>query len=56
MHLGYFAVGGAGLVMTEAAAVDPIDQLSRADIGLRNDEQAHRPRAARTPSPPISPA
>ncbi|WP_255714901.1 NADH:flavin oxidoreductase/NADH oxidase [Blastococcus sp. MG754426] len=40
VHLGGFAVGGAGLVMTEATAVDPAGRLSPADTGLWDDAQA----------------
>jgi 2,4-dienoyl-CoA reductase-like NADH-dependent reductase (Old Yellow Enzyme family) len=41
VHLGSFARGGAGLVMTEAAAVLPEGRISPADAGIWNDEQAH---------------
>ena len=40
VHLGARAVGGAGLVMTEAAAVSPEGRISPQDLGLWNDEQA----------------
>jgi 2,4-dienoyl-CoA reductase-like NADH-dependent reductase (Old Yellow Enzyme family) len=40
VHLGQFAVGGAGLVMTEATAVAPEGRLSFGDTGLWNDDQA----------------
>ncbi len=40
VHLGSRAVGGAGLVMTEATAVLPDARISPADTGLWNDEQA----------------
>jgi 2,4-dienoyl-CoA reductase-like NADH-dependent reductase (Old Yellow Enzyme family) len=40
VHLGQFAVGGAGLVMTEATAVTPEGRLSFGDTGLWNDDQA----------------
>jgi len=40
VHLGQFAVGGAGLVMTEASAVLPEGRLSPADTGLWDDAQA----------------
>ncbi|MGZ4447819.1 MAG: NADH:flavin oxidoreductase/NADH oxidase [Nocardioides sp.] len=40
VHLGQFAAGGAGLVMTEAAAVLPEGRISPADAGIWNDEQA----------------
>ncbi len=39
-HLASFARGGAGLVMTEAAAVEPIGRISPQDLGLWNDAQA----------------
>ena len=39
VHLGRFAVGGAGLVMTEATAVTPDGRITPADTGLWNDEQ-----------------
>lgn len=39
VHLGGFAKGGAGLVMTEATAVVPEGRISPADAGLWNDEQ-----------------
>ena len=39
VHLGSFAVGGAGLVMTEAAAVSPEGRISPEDVGIWNDEQ-----------------
>lgn len=38
-HLGSFARGGAGLVMTEATAVSPEGRISPADTGIWNDEQ-----------------
>ncbi|MHB1740551.1 MAG: NADH:flavin oxidoreductase/NADH oxidase [Actinomycetes bacterium] len=40
VHLGQFAVGGAGLVLTEATAVSPEGRISPADTGLWNDQQA----------------
>ena len=39
VHLGSFAVGGAGLVMAEATAVEPIGRISPGDTGLWNDQQ-----------------
>lgn len=39
VHLGSFARGGAGLVVTEATAVLPEGRISPADTGLWNDEQ-----------------
>jgi len=38
-HLGSFAIGGAGLVMTEATAVSPVGRISPQDTGIWNDEQ-----------------
>ncbi len=38
-HLGSFAVGGAGLVMTEATAVTPDGRISPQDTGIWNDAQ-----------------
>jgi len=40
VHLGSRAVGGAGLVMTEACAVSPQGRISPADTGLWNAAQA----------------
>jgi len=40
VHLGSFARGGAGLVMTEATAVVPEGRISSADTGIWDDEQA----------------
>lgn len=37
VHLGGFAVGGAGLVMTEAAAVLPEGRISPQDLGIWDD-------------------
>lgn len=37
VHLGAFAVGGAGLVMTEAAAVSPEGRISPHDLGIWDD-------------------
>lgn len=39
VHLGKFALGGAGLVLTESTAVDPRGRIGTADLGLWNDEQ-----------------
>ncbi|WP_166133639.1 NADH:flavin oxidoreductase/NADH oxidase [Nocardioides ochotonae] len=39
VHLGSFARGGAGLVITEATAVVPEGRISPDDTGLWNDEQ-----------------
>jgi 2,4-dienoyl-CoA reductase-like NADH-dependent reductase (Old Yellow Enzyme family) len=40
VHLGSRAVGGAALVMTEAAAVEARGRISPADLGIWKDEQA----------------
>jgi 2,4-dienoyl-CoA reductase-like NADH-dependent reductase (Old Yellow Enzyme family) len=40
VHLGSFARGGAGLVMTEATAVVPEGRISPEDAGIWNDDQA----------------
>ncbi len=40
VHLGSFAIGGAGLVMTEATAVSAAGRISPQDTGLWNDAQA----------------
>lgn len=39
VHLGSFARGGAGLVLTEATAVSPEGRISPEDAGLWNDAQ-----------------
>ncbi|MHB8800196.1 MAG: NADH:flavin oxidoreductase/NADH oxidase [Thermoanaerobaculia bacterium] len=39
VHLGARAAGGAGLVMTEAAAVSPEGRISPGDLGLWDDGQ-----------------
>jgi 2,4-dienoyl-CoA reductase-like NADH-dependent reductase (Old Yellow Enzyme family) len=39
VHLGSRAVGGAGLVISEAAAVDPRGRITPEDAGIWNDEQ-----------------
>ncbi|MDN4173661.1 NADH:flavin oxidoreductase/NADH oxidase [Nocardioides sp. SOB77] len=39
VHLGSFARGGAGLVITEATAVVPEGRISPQDTGIWNDEQ-----------------
>ncbi|GAA5514982.1 NADPH dehydrogenase [Deinococcus carri] len=38
-HLGQFALGGAGLIFTEATAVSPEGRISPDDLGLWNDDQ-----------------
>lgn len=40
VHLGTRAVGGAGLVIAEASAVEPVGRISEEDTGLWNDAQA----------------
>ncbi len=42
VHLGARAVGGAGLVLTEATAVSPEGRISPADTGIWDDAQAER--------------
>ena len=42
VHLGARAVGGAGLVLTEATAVSPEGRISPQDTGIWSDEQADR--------------
>jgi 2,4-dienoyl-CoA reductase-like NADH-dependent reductase (Old Yellow Enzyme family) len=48
VHLGSRAIGGAGLVMTEAAGVCPEGRISPQDLGIWNEAQADalRPIAA----------
>ena len=48
VHLGSRAVGGAGMVISEATAVSPEGRISPQDLGLWNDHQrdAFRPIAA----------
>lgn len=38
-HLGARAVGGAGIVFTEATAVSPVGRITPQDLGLYNDTQ-----------------
>ncbi|MFC4536934.1 NADH:flavin oxidoreductase/NADH oxidase [Sphaerisporangium dianthi] len=40
-HLAARAVGGAGLILTEATAVTPEGRISPYDLGLWNDRQQH---------------
>lgn len=42
VHLGSRAVGGAGLVLTEATAVSPEGRISPEDTGIWNDDQEQR--------------
>lgn len=39
VHLGKFALGGAGLILTESTAVDPRGRIGTADLGLWSDDQ-----------------
>ena len=39
VHLGSRAVGGAGLILTEATAISPDGRISPDDAGIWNDEQ-----------------
>jgi 2,4-dienoyl-CoA reductase-like NADH-dependent reductase (Old Yellow Enzyme family) len=38
MHLGHLSVSGAGLLLTEATAVNPQGRLSKTDLGPYSDE------------------
>jgi 2,4-dienoyl-CoA reductase-like NADH-dependent reductase (Old Yellow Enzyme family) len=40
VHLGRFAIGGAGLVFVEATGVEARGRISPGDMGLWNDDQA----------------
>ncbi|SEH11282.1 2,4-dienoyl-CoA reductase [Natronorubrum sediminis] len=40
VHLGSRAVGGAGIVMTEATAVEPRGRITPSDLGIWSDEHA----------------
>jgi 2,4-dienoyl-CoA reductase-like NADH-dependent reductase (Old Yellow Enzyme family) len=40
VHLGRFAIGGAGLVFVEATGVEARGRISHGDMGLWNDDQA----------------
>ncbi|MBL4744507.1 MAG: NADH:flavin oxidoreductase/NADH oxidase [Cycloclasticus sp.] len=39
VHYGQFAIGGAGLIMAEATAVEARGRISAGDLGLWSDEQ-----------------
>lgn len=39
VHLGKFALGGAGLIFTESTAVSPVGRIGMNDLGLWDDEQ-----------------
>ena len=41
VHLGSRAVGGAGLVMTEATAINPEGRISPGDTGIWTEDQMH---------------
>lgn len=41
VHLGARAQGGAGLILTEAAAVTPEGRISPGDLGIWNDDHVH---------------
>lgn len=48
VHLGRFAIGGAGIVMVEATGVTPEGRITAGDVGLYNDaQQAELARIAR---------
>jgi 2,4-dienoyl-CoA reductase-like NADH-dependent reductase (Old Yellow Enzyme family) len=38
VHLGKFALGGAGLIFTESTAVSPMGRIGLDDVGLWRDE------------------
>lgn len=38
VHLGRFALGGFGLVLTEATAIHPLGRVTHADLGVWKDE------------------
>lgn len=40
VHLGQFAMGNAGIVFTEAMAVDPRGRISYGDMGIWSEDQA----------------
>jgi 2,4-dienoyl-CoA reductase-like NADH-dependent reductase (Old Yellow Enzyme family) len=42
VHLGSFATGGAGLIITEATAVSPEGRITFADLGLYKDEHIEK--------------
>ena len=45
VHLGKFALGGAGLIFVESTAVAPAGRIGKADLGLWSDEQVEPLRA-----------
>jgi 2,4-dienoyl-CoA reductase-like NADH-dependent reductase (Old Yellow Enzyme family) len=46
VHLGSFAIGRAGLIVTEATAVSPEGRISKHDVGIWSDEHAEAWRPA----------
>lgn len=42
VHIGRFALGGAGLIIMEATAVAPEGRIGPRDLGLWNDEQGEK--------------
>src|SRR5580704_11073477 len=42
VHLGSRAVGGAGLIITEATAVSPEGRITAGDLGIYKDEHIER--------------
>src|SRR5471030_2903790 len=42
VHLGSRAIGGAGLIITEATAVSPEGRITFADLGIYNDEHINK--------------
>lgn len=40
IHLGHLLLSGAGMLMLEATAVDPVGRISPGDLGLWSDENA----------------
>lgn len=41
VHLGSRAIGGAGLIISEAASVSPEGRISPGDLGIWNDDHIH---------------
>ncbi|TDO19943.1 NADPH dehydrogenase NamA [Pedobacter duraquae] len=41
VHLGSRAIGGAGLIISEAASVSPEGRISPGDLGIWNDDHVH---------------
>ncbi|KAF9581331.1 hypothetical protein BGW38_001695, partial [Lunasporangiospora selenospora] len=42
VHLGSFAVHGAGLIIAEATAVEPRGRISPQDVGIWSDDHIHK--------------